>query len=86
MKAFLQHFGQMVLGVLHGFDRLRFRGSIIHNGVVVLEGGSALPEGAAVTISYPALPKAKRQAGCPETANPGSSADHPHRQANARQR
>lgn len=30
----------------------------VHNGVVVLEGESALPEGAAVTITYPALPKA----------------------------
>jgi hypothetical protein len=27
MKAFLQRFGQAVVGVLHGFDRLRFRGS-----------------------------------------------------------
>jgi hypothetical protein len=27
MEAFLQHFGAFVLGVLHGFDRLRFRGS-----------------------------------------------------------
>jgi hypothetical protein len=27
MKAFLQRFGSVVLGVLHGFDRLRFRGS-----------------------------------------------------------
>jgi hypothetical protein len=26
----------------------------IHNGVVVLQGGPALPEGAAVTVSYPA--------------------------------
>lgn len=29
----------------------------VHNGVVVLEGESALPEGAAVTITYPALRK-----------------------------
>jgi hypothetical protein len=29
----------------------------VQNGVVVLEGGSALPEGAAVTVSYPAAPK-----------------------------
>ena len=29
------------------------------NGVVVLEGESALPEGAAVSITYPAMPKAK---------------------------
>jgi hypothetical protein len=27
MKGFLQRFGAIVLGVLHGFDRLRFRGS-----------------------------------------------------------
>ena len=27
MKSFLQHFGSLVLGILHGFDRLRFRGS-----------------------------------------------------------
>src|SRR5260370_28602288 len=27
MKSFLQRFGAVVLGVLHGFDRLRFRGS-----------------------------------------------------------
>lgn len=27
MKTFLQRFGTFVLGVLHGFDRLRFRGS-----------------------------------------------------------
>lgn len=27
MQAFLQHFSLLVLGVLHGFDRLRFRGS-----------------------------------------------------------
>ena len=26
----------------------------VHNGVVVLESGPALPEGAAVTVSYPA--------------------------------
>ena len=26
----------------------------VQNGVVVLEGGSALPEGAAVSVSYPA--------------------------------
>jgi hypothetical protein len=31
----------------------------VQNGVVVLEGGSQLPEGAAVTITYPALPTAK---------------------------
>src|ERR1700722_2002360 len=27
MKSFLQRFGSLVLGVLHGFDRLRLRGS-----------------------------------------------------------
>jgi hypothetical protein len=27
----------------------------VHNGMVILEGGPALPEGAAVSISYPAL-------------------------------
>src|SRR5262249_15655520 len=27
MKSFLQRFGSLILGVLHGFDRLRFRGS-----------------------------------------------------------
>ena len=27
MKTFLQRFGSLVLGVLHGFDRLRLRGS-----------------------------------------------------------
>jgi hypothetical protein len=27
VKSFLQHFGSFVLGILHGFDRLRFRGS-----------------------------------------------------------
>ena len=31
----------------------------VHNGVVVVEGEPALPEGAAVTITYPALPEAK---------------------------
>jgi hypothetical protein len=31
----------------------------VHNGVVVLEGGSALPEGAAVTVTYPAPPTAR---------------------------
>jgi hypothetical protein len=28
----------------------------VHKGVVILEGGAALPEGAAVTVSYPASP------------------------------
>ena len=27
MKSFLQRFGSLILGVLHGFDRLRLRGS-----------------------------------------------------------
>jgi hypothetical protein len=27
MKSFLQRFGSLILGVVHGFDRLRFRGS-----------------------------------------------------------
>ena len=27
MKTFLQRFGELVLGVLHGFDRMRLRGS-----------------------------------------------------------
>jgi hypothetical protein len=31
----------------------------VHNGVVVLEGESALPEGAAVTVLYSGLPMAK---------------------------
>jgi hypothetical protein len=31
----------------------------VQNGVVVLEGGSVLPEGAAVSIAYPALPATK---------------------------
>jgi hypothetical protein len=31
----------------------------VHNGVVVLEGESALPEGAAVMVTYPAPPQAK---------------------------
>ena len=26
MKSFLQRFGSLILGVLHGFDRLRLRG------------------------------------------------------------
>jgi hypothetical protein len=30
----------------------------VRNDVVVLESNSALPEGAAVTVTYPALPKA----------------------------
>jgi hypothetical protein len=31
----------------------------VHNGVVVLEGEAALPEGAAVTVTYPAFPAGK---------------------------
>lgn len=31
----------------------------VHNGVVVLQGNAALPEGAAVFVTYPALPKEK---------------------------
>ena len=31
----------------------------VHNGVVVLEGESALPEGAVVSVTYPAHPKGK---------------------------
>jgi hypothetical protein len=31
----------------------------VHNGVVVLEGELALPEGAPVTVTYPALPETK---------------------------
>lgn len=31
----------------------------VHNGVVILKGVPALPEGAAVTISYPATPGSK---------------------------
>jgi hypothetical protein len=34
----------------------------VHNGVVVLEGASALPEGAAVTVTYPATAMQKRKA------------------------
>jgi hypothetical protein len=29
----------------------------VHNGVVVLEGNPDLPEGAGVTVLYPAVPK-----------------------------
>jgi len=31
----------------------------VHNGVVVLEDSSALPEGATVTVTFPALPETK---------------------------
>ena len=31
----------------------------VHNGVVVLQGNAALPEGAAVSVSYPAHGHAK---------------------------
>jgi hypothetical protein len=30
----------------------------VHNGVIVLDGNSNLPEGAVVTVLYPALPSA----------------------------
>ena len=51
----------------------------VNNGVVVLEGAPALPEGAAVTVTYPALAKAspdvvKRRVQVPlvHTGAPGS--------------
>jgi hypothetical protein len=51
----------------------------IHNGVVVLEGSSELPEGAAVTVTYPPLRPVvnsceKRRVQFPlvRSANPGS--------------
>jgi hypothetical protein len=31
----------------------------VHNGVVVLDGASALPEGATVTVTFPALAETK---------------------------
>ena len=31
----------------------------VHNGVLVLQGEAPLPEGAVVTVTYPALPKTK---------------------------
>ena len=31
----------------------------VHNGVVVLEPGAALPEGAAVSVTFPAQPASK---------------------------
>jgi hypothetical protein len=31
----------------------------VHNGVIVLEDASALPEGATVTVTFPALPEIK---------------------------
>ena len=52
----------------------------VQNGVVVLEGATALPEGAVVTINYPALaePKSvfeKRRIQVPlvRTGQPGSA-------------
>ncbi len=39
-------------------DRMVIPGRV-HNGVVVLEGELALPEGATVSVTYPASPKAK---------------------------
>jgi hypothetical protein len=51
----------------------------VQNGVVVLENGPPLPEGAAVTITYPAIPQAqpageKRRIQVPlvKTDEPGS--------------
>jgi hypothetical protein len=51
----------------------------IHNGVVVLEGGPALPEGAAVTVTFPApiktepgVPKRRIQVPLVRTDKPGS--------------
>lgn len=51
----------------------------VHNGVVVLEGASALPEGATVTVTFPALPEtkpaeAKRHIQLPlvQTGEPGT--------------
>src|SRR5438876_8554691 len=59
-------------------DRMIIPGRV-HNGVVVLEGESALPEGAAVTVTYPASPTAepavdKRRIEVPlvRTGQPGS--------------
>ena len=52
----------------------------VHNGVVVLEGQAALPEGAGVTVSYPALlaPKSADQprieVSLVRTGEPGSVA------------
>ena len=51
----------------------------VHNGVVVLEGESSLPEGAAVTVTYPAppehkpgAPKRRIQLPLVRTGQPGS--------------
>jgi hypothetical protein len=50
----------------------------VHNGVVVLDGQSALPEGAAVTVTYPAAPalpsssKKRIQVPLVRTAEPGT--------------
>lgn len=51
----------------------------VHNGVVVLEGHPALPEGAAVTVTYPVpagitsgVPKTRIQVPLVRTGQPGS--------------
>ncbi len=51
----------------------------VHNGVVVLEGESALPEGASVTVTYTATPnsnppaqKLRIQVPLVQTDQPGS--------------
>ena len=51
----------------------------IHNGVVVLEDAEALPEGATVTVTFPALPETapagkKRHVQFPlvQTGEPGT--------------
>jgi hypothetical protein len=49
----------------------------VHNGVVILEGASALPEGAAVTVTYsanvrPATSKRRIQVPLVPTDQPGS--------------
>jgi len=51
----------------------------VHNGVVVIEGEVPLPEGAAVTVTYPApaaitpsVPKKRIQVPLVRTGQPGS--------------
>lgn len=51
----------------------------VHNGVVVLEGHSSLPEGAAVTVTYPVpggvardVPKMRIQVPLVRTGQPGT--------------
>jgi hypothetical protein len=51
----------------------------VHNGVVILEGGHALPEGAAVSVRYPApngsrpaVEKRRIQVPLVQTNQPGS--------------